>query len=220
MEIIKLRPNLVATVNRKLETPLQEACRVGNAEAVMLLRGRLDITKMLLKHDLDLAFQFDNNDYTPLQLAAMNSDAGILKAFMSIAPTSVHCLTEDGETVFHLTVRFNQYNAFVCLALVSSDTNLFNRPDSHGNTILHVATSKGHYLLPDYIMNKAKVDVNYQNYRGHTVLDILNEAGYTSEIQLLKERIKRAGGKTGIALPEIQRPREALEQQFELLLST
>lgn len=64
---------------------------------------------------------------------------------MSIAPTSVHCLTEDGETVFHLAVKFNQCNAFVFLAVVFSETNLFNRPDSHGNTILHVALSQGHY---------------------------------------------------------------------------
>ncbi|XVF74532.1 hypothetical protein PTKIN_Ptkin13bG0117700 [Pterospermum kingtungense] len=260
MEIIKLRPDLVASVNRKLETPLHEACRAGNAEAVMLLletnpwvacnlncenqsplftacssghldvvkvllnqpwllrleddadltssaheaaskghieimreilniypdlgrkvdrnrcsplhyacsRGRLDITKMLLKHDLDLAFQIDKN-----------GDTEILKAFVLIAPTSFHCLTEDGETVFHLTIA-------------------------------------------DHIMKTAKVDVNYRNHRGHTVLDILNEAGYTSEIQHLKERIVRAaGGKTGKALAEIQSPIEALEQQHsQLLLET
>ncbi|XVF26812.1 hypothetical protein REPUB_Repub14bG0051200 [Reevesia pubescens] len=264
MEIIKLRPNLVATVNRSnghlnvvklllnqpwlqgLEddgdlTSAHEAASKGHIEIMQEIlniypdlgrkvdrngcsplhhacsKGRLDITKMLLKHDLDLAFQFNNEGYTPLHLAAINGDAGILKAFVSIASTtSVHCLTEDGETVF-LSARFNQYNALVCLALVFGDTNLFNQPDSHGNTILHVAISKGHYLLADYIMNKAKVDVNYKNYRGHTVLDILNEAGYTSEIQLLKERIKRAGCKTGIADPDVQSPREILEQQFELL---
>ncbi|XVE88837.1 hypothetical protein DITRI_Ditri19aG0100800 [Diplodiscus trichospermus] len=312
MEIIKLRPNLVTTVNRKLETPLHEACRVGNAEAVMLLlesnpwvafilncenrsplflacsnghlnvvklllnqpwligleddadltsaheaaskglteimreivkiypdlvrkvdkngcsplhyacsRGRLDITEMLLKHDLDPAFQFNNNGYTPLHLAAMNGDVGILRKFVKIAPTSVHCLTEDGQTVFHLTVRFDQCDAFLLLAMVFSDTNLFNRPDSHGNTILHMATSKGHYQLADNIMRKSKVDVNHRNYRGQTVLDILNEAEYmTSEILLLKERIEKAGGKTSFAHPEIQSPREALEQQFELLPET
>lgn len=136
-EILNIYPDLGRKVDRNGCSPLHYACS----------RGRLEITKMLLKHNLDLAFQFDNNGYTPLHLAAMKGDTGILKAFVSIAPTSVHCLTEDGETVFHLTVRFNQFNAFVCLALVFSDTNLFNRPDSHGNTILHVATSKGHYLV-------------------------------------------------------------------------
>ncbi|KAK4837477.1 hypothetical protein QYF36_005846 [Acer negundo] len=37
MEIIKLRPEMAAAQNKKLETPLHEACRKGDIEVVMLL---------------------------------------------------------------------------------------------------------------------------------------------------------------------------------------
>lgn len=67
-EILKIFPDMGRKVDRNGRSPLHYACS----------KGHLDITKMLLKHDLDLAFQFDNNGYTPLHLAAMNDDVGIL----------------------------------------------------------------------------------------------------------------------------------------------
>ncbi len=102
---------------------------------------------MLLKVDADLALEFNHDGYTPLHLAAMNGNTAILEEFMSMIPTSFQCHTKNGETVFHLIMRYNHYDAFLYLVHVFSDTNIFHCPDQYGNTILHIAASGGHYQV-------------------------------------------------------------------------
>ena len=102
---------------------------------------------MLLKAGAELALEFNNDGYTPLHLAAMNGNTAILKEFMSTAPTSFQCHTKNGETVFHLIVRYNNYDAFKYLVHVFNDTNIFHCPDQYGNTIFHIAVSGGHYQV-------------------------------------------------------------------------
>ncbi|TXG68892.1 hypothetical protein EZV62_003827 [Acer yangbiense] len=161
-------------------------------------KGHVSIATMLLRFDLNLALQFDNIGYTPLHLAAVNGDLAILQEFVALAPASFQFLTAHGETVFHLAARFNHYIAFNYLATVFCDTDLFHQPDKFGNTILHTAISRGHYHLAEKIIDKTKMDINYQNYEGLTGLDILNQAQSTSEVQHLKDQIKKVGGKTDI----------------------
>ena len=102
---------------------------------------------MILKADAELALEFNNDGYTPLHLAAMNGNTAILKEFMSMAPTSFQCHTKNGETVFHLIVRYNHYDAFKYLVHVFNDTNIFHCPDQYGNTIFHIAVSGGHHQV-------------------------------------------------------------------------
>ncbi|KAK0595841.1 hypothetical protein LWI29_010529 [Acer saccharum] len=67
------------------------------------------------------------------------------------------------------------------------------------------------------------MEINYRNYEGHTALDILKHAQRTSEVQHLKDQIKKAGGKTDIELLQttvIESPRDALERTYEQLLET
>ncbi|XVE88835.1 hypothetical protein DITRI_Ditri19aG0100600 [Diplodiscus trichospermus] len=134
--MLDICPGLAQKTDREGRSPLHWACK----------KGHYALTIMLLNHDLDLAFKFDKNGYTPLHLAAMIGDIPILKTFMSKAPTSLHLLTKHEETVFRLTAKFDQYNAFSCLAKVSGNTNLFNQSDADGNTVLHVAISRGPIL--------------------------------------------------------------------------
>ncbi|KAK9266106.1 hypothetical protein L1049_003452 [Liquidambar formosana] len=221
-KILNVCPNLAQKIDKNGFSPLHYAC----------CRGHLEITKMLLRLDPDLSLHFNNNGYTPLHLAAMNGKAAILEEFLSTAPTSFQFLTEGGETVFHLTIRFNHYNAFVCLAQVFNATYLIHQPDQYGNTILHLAVSGGQYRLAAYIINETIVDISYRNYRGHTVLDILNQNGQTIEIQHLKQMLEKAKGKESIRLPflapevkeinpqplTLESPREALEKEYEKIL--
>ena len=102
---------------------------------------------MLLQVDADLAQEFNNDGYTPLHLAAMNGNTAILEEFTSMTPTSYQCYTKNGENVFHLTVRYNHYDAFLYLVHIFNDTDIFHCPDQHGNTILHIAASGGHHQV-------------------------------------------------------------------------
>jgi ankyrin repeat protein len=115
--------------------PLHYACK----------NGHLEITKILLRHDLDLTLIYNNKGFKPLHLAAIHGNGTILEEFLAMAPTSFDCLTTDGDNVFHLLVRFNAHSAFMCLEHVFGDTKLFQQPDQFGNTILHIAISGGLY---------------------------------------------------------------------------
>ncbi|KAK9281055.1 hypothetical protein L1049_003947 [Liquidambar formosana] len=187
------------------------------------------MTKMILTLNEDLALLYDDNGYTPLHLAAITGKAKILEVFKFMAPTSFQSVTAKGETVFHLTVRYNQFDTFMWLVNFSN-SSLINRRDQHGCTILHLAVSGKHYQLAEYIINETSVDINHQNNRGHTVLDILNRAGNTWEIQHLKAMLEKAGGKTTIehALltpevkeinhhpPTLESHRDVLDEDFKV----
>ena len=98
---------------------------------------------MLLKCSADLALQFSNTGYMPLHLAAMNGNTLIFEEFEKMAPISFHHLTRQGDTVFHLTVKYKHYGAFMWLVSAFHNTDFFHRPDQCGNTLLHLAVSRG-----------------------------------------------------------------------------
>ena len=102
---------------------------------------------MLQKDGAELALEFNNDGYTPLHLATMNGNNAILKEFMSMAPTSFQYRTKNEETIFHLIVRYNHYDAFKYLVHIFNDTNNFHCPDLYGNTIFHIAVSGGHHQV-------------------------------------------------------------------------
>ena len=130
-------PSLIQKFDRNGSSPLHCSCH----------RRHVEITRMLLRVDADLAQEFNNDGYTPLHLAAMNGNTAILEEFTSMTPTSYQCYTKNGENVFHLTVRYNHYDAFLYLVHIFNDTDIFHCPDQHGNTILHIAASGGHHQV-------------------------------------------------------------------------
>ena len=109
IRILEVCPTFAPKIDDMGLSALHYACSGDN----------LEITKMLLGLDPGLAVKFDNNGYTPLHFAAMKAKDAILEEFLAKVPTSFQLLTREGGTVFHLTVRFNRFNAFVLSCGVS-----------------------------------------------------------------------------------------------------
>ncbi|XP_057969323.1 ankyrin repeat-containing protein ITN1-like [Malania oleifera] len=86
--------------------------------------------------------------------------------------------------------------------------------------------------LANYIISQVLVDFDYRNHRGYTPLDILEQAGSTSEIERLKEMLKKdaykmnieqSSVKTGVKEINCQQfplesPRDTLERVFKMIL--
>lgn len=136
-EILKVRPSFCEQADKNRCLPLHYASRIGNVE----------ITKLLLNSKPDMALQYNNNGYTPLHQAAINGHVKILEAFIASSPTSFNCLTTDGDTVFHLALRFGKYNAFIFLAESFDFTGLLHQQDQFGNTVLHLAILRNNYQV-------------------------------------------------------------------------
>lgn len=100
-EIVKLCPDMVATQNKMLETPIHEACRHGNAKVSKLLleanpraaskrafslacsHGHLDVVKLLLNHAAGMPGLEGNVifDQTCIHAAASTGQTGRWKFF-------------------------------------------------------------------------------------------------------------------------------------------
>ncbi|KAL6144648.1 hypothetical protein ACLB2K_055339 [Fragaria x ananassa] len=189
-ELLNVCPGLASRIDENGNLPLHSASEKGHRE----------ITWALLRLDPKLAQQYNNNGYTPLHLATINYRASVIEGFVFMAPASFHLATKDGETVFHLAVKFGQYDALVFLILVCNGMNLFRCRDRYGNTILHHAVSGEQHQISEYILNKTLVEINSRNSRGLTALDILDQAKDSPENRHLAAIFMKAGGKRSTEL--------------------
>ncbi|KAM3699707.1 hypothetical protein ACJW31_05G046300 [Castanea mollissima] len=233
-EVLKLlleaNPMAASKVNSENKSAFFIACSNGHYDVVKLLvnntgmrgleenvfdqicihvaayKGHTDVVR---DFDASLALQYNKNGFTPLHMASMNGSVSVLDEFVKMAPVSFHYTTFEGETVFHLAVRYGQYQALAYLVHVSNGTNLIHRQDRNGNTILHLAVFSGRQQIVEYLINKTKVEINSQNFQGLTALDILDQAKNIRESRRLKAKFIKAGGKSSIELlsdlPEVER---------------
>jgi len=126
-----VRPQFAWKRTSNGSTPLHLACS----------KGHLEITRELLKFDVDLSSLQDHQGKTPLHCAAIKGRVNIMDEILSMSLESSEMVTDNGETVLHVAVKNNQYEAVRYLIEKLNVTKLANLPDIDGNTILHLATA-------------------------------------------------------------------------------
>ncbi|KAF3450709.1 hypothetical protein FNV43_RR06798 [Rhamnella rubrinervis] len=197
--LLNVNPDMAQMVDANGNTALHCAAKEGHRE----------VTWMLLRFDALLAKKYNNSGHTPLHVAVIDYKVTVLEAFVLMAPASFQCLTNEGETVFHLAVKHGQYDALVFMIHVCNGANFFRCQDRLGNTILHLAVSGGHHKIAEYLINKTKVEINSLNCRGFTALDILDQAKDSAENQHLEALFNKVGAKRSIpslySAPKVQR---------------
>ncbi|XP_050382025.1 ankyrin repeat-containing protein At5g02620-like [Argentina anserina] len=189
-ELLRVCPGLAYKVDEKGNYPLHNATSKENRE----------ITWTLLKLDPKLAQQHNLSGHTPLHLAAINYKVSVLQVFVSVAKPAFQIVTKDGETVFHLAVRYGRYDALVYLTYVCVDMDFFDCRDRYSNTILHLAVSEAQHKIAEYLISKKKVELNSRNNEGLTALDLLKQKKDSVDNQRLEAMLMKAGGKTRIEL--------------------
>ncbi|WJX69880.1 hypothetical protein P8452_54052 [Trifolium repens] len=187
-ELLNKWPDLTQMIDENGNSALHHACNKGHREIVWIL----------LRRDSNLSLQYNNNGYTPLHLAVMNGKVSILNDFVSGSAASFYYTTREEETAFHLAVRYGCYDALVFLVQIANGTNLLHCQDRYGNTVLHLAVSGGRHKMTDFLINKAKLDINIKNSEDITALDILDQAMDSVENRYLQATFIRAGGKRSI----------------------
>lgn len=136
-ELLNARPKLARTADSNGNLALHIACN----------KGLREMGWTLLQRDANMAMQYNNNGYTPLHLAAMNGKVAVLEDFLSMAYSSFFHSTKEGETIFHLVVRYGRYDAFVFLFHVCNGANLLHSRDRYSNTVLHLAVAGQRYQV-------------------------------------------------------------------------
>lgn len=149
-----------------------------------------------LRPDLTLIKDEDGN--IPLHTAAIRGRREILSQLFTTE--SAKELTSSRETVLHLAVKHNRYQALELLIQLANQYHIgsefFNAVDASGNTILHLACA-GKKSKMVRLLSRTNVDVNAVNSEGLTALDLAsNDEDEIQEIirnvgAELTERVER-----------------------------
>lgn len=137
IELLKACPDLARTIDEKGNSLLHYAC----------IQGHREVARKLINCDASLALHRNINGYLPVHMASVKGEVAVLDVLVLMASASFHNNTNEGESVFHLAVRYGQYDALVYLVHTCNGTNLIHYQDLYGNTILHVAVSGGRHQV-------------------------------------------------------------------------
>ncbi|KAJ6857476.1 ankyrin repeat-containing protein [Populus alba x Populus x berolinensis] len=163
MEVMQNYPELADELNQQGLSPIHLASAKGHLEIV---KGMLDLRP-------DLTLKKDEDGNIPLHTAAIRGRREILTQLFT--NESANELTSSRETVLHLAVKHNRYQALELLIQLANQyqigNELFNAVDAGGNTILHLA-SAGKKSKMVRLLSRTNVDVNAVNSEGLTALDL------------------------------------------------
>ncbi|KAI3968679.1 hypothetical protein MKX01_028829 [Papaver californicum] len=187
---------------------------------IAVLAGKTEFAKEVVRLKPNFATELNKYGSSPIHVASSNGHVEIVKELLLLTNQVVGscnlCCHKDieGRTALHcavikgrisvilktkLCIKNNQFEA-VKVLLRSVDDGLLNAKYRGGNTLLHLAISKRHYQIVEYLLlNQATVNrlqVNAKNSLNLTALDIFDLLLSSScEIHVIeiKETLRNAG---------------------------
>ncbi|KAI3974942.1 hypothetical protein MKX01_005053 [Papaver californicum] len=182
-ELLNRKPELTNELNSQGFTPLHLAAAKGHIEIVK------EILRITTDSNAGSCFIHDRDGKIPLHLAVIKGHIEIVKEFINVKPESTQLLTSHGETILHLCVKYNQFEAFK----IVEDEELLKSRDYEGNTVLHLAVAMRHVKMIKYLVESNKVEVNTLNANGFTALDVLLQCPAQSGDLLIGEILRSVG---------------------------
>jgi ankyrin repeat protein len=142
MEIVRLKPSFAKKLNQDGFSPMHLALQNKQTQLVLLL---LDV-------DDDLVRVQGREGVTPLHYVAQTGNLNLLAEFLEVCPKSIEDVTIRRETVLHIALKYNMFDAFrLVLGWLRRawfrnaslwEKKLLNWQDEEGNTVLHIAVSQ------------------------------------------------------------------------------
>ncbi|XP_048319434.2 ankyrin repeat-containing protein BDA1 isoform X1 [Ziziphus jujuba] len=174
MEMVSFKPSFLTKLNPEGLCPL----------LVALQNGRNDLALRLLEVDRDLIPCEGRKRTVFLHYLAQEGNIDLLKMFLKASPKSFQDMTTRRETVLHVTLKNGKLDAFYFLVgylqrvqhegSSTQETEILNRKDYEGNTILHIAVQKNISEVVELLID-CGVDINTKNTENLTALDILDD---------------------------------------------
>lgn len=160
-------PFLVNICNKKLETPLHYAAKIGNERLIHCL---IQLYPEIIKHALR---KINDNGDTALHLAAKNGHEGVVHELMQFDPELAYLLNKEGLSPFYIAI------AERCTSLVktmlTTDGTLACTQDSNGMFPVHAAARMGSTDLIMHFMQKYPDDAGMVDHHGKNFFHIAAE---------------------------------------------
>ncbi|MBA0780760.1 hypothetical protein Gotri_004821 [Gossypium trilobum] len=140
IEMIKLKSTFAKKLNQAGFSPMHLSLQNDRTQTVL----------RLLRFDEDLVCVKGRDDLTPLYLVVQTRNIDLLIKLLKVCPEAIEHVTVRDETVFHLAVKNDMFEAFQVFVgwLIRSpnefaqrwEKELLSWTDIDGNTVLHITT--------------------------------------------------------------------------------
>ncbi|TYJ16207.1 hypothetical protein E1A91_A10G235000v1 [Gossypium mustelinum] len=178
VEMVKLKPTFARKLNQAGFSPMHLALQNDRTQAVV----------RLLRFDEGLVRVKGTEDLTPLRHVVQTGNVDPLIKLLAVCPEAIEDVTVRDETVFHLAVKNDMFEAFQVLVgwLTRSchesadrwEEELLSWVDIGGNTVLHIAAIRNRPRWWKYYWNTCiddRYQINAKNLEGLTALDIQSQ---------------------------------------------
>ncbi|TYH51432.1 hypothetical protein ES332_D10G273800v1 [Gossypium tomentosum] len=199
MEMINLKPSFARKLNQAGFSPMHLALQDNRTQAVL----------QLLKFEKGLVRVKGREGFTPLHHVVQTGADDLLIKFLKVCPEAIEDVTVRNETVFHLAVKSNMFEAFQVLVgwLMRShhesaqrwDKELLSWADIDGNTVLHIAAIRNRPRVVKVLLEHLhRYQINAKNLEGLTALDIQLQYPWNErQADRIRDMLINAGGLSG-----------------------
>ncbi|GFS41325.1 transient receptor potential cation channel subfamily A member 1 homolog [Trichonephila inaurata madagascariensis] len=129
-----------------------------------VMKGHLDIVKILLEKGADVKLTFDHSSH-PLHLAAVSGDVDIVKCLLQHG-AAVNCVNNFGETPLHKAAAFNACE--VIDFLLQNGAGIESHDNAHFTPLL-IAVAEGHVEAIKTLL-RFEADINVLDNMDRTVI--------------------------------------------------
>ncbi|KAF7847543.1 hypothetical protein BT93_L2857 [Corymbia citriodora subsp. variegata] len=183
-------------------------------------KGYFRIVARLLEFGPEVCFVRDMYERNPLHVAAMKGQEEILEILVREKPEAAHEIFEDGQTIFHLCVKYNRLQCLKLLMNFLRDDQLINSRDKDGNTILHLAAAQKQTKIILFLSDIG-IDPNVPNYKGFSSLALLahvESLKNDSEISEIVDKTVAVHAPGGKEIEKAKKRKKRQDNTFETLL--
>ncbi|KAG8480395.1 hypothetical protein CXB51_025093 [Gossypium anomalum] len=201
VEMIKLQPTFARKLNQGGFSPMHLALQNDRTQAVL----------RLLRFDEGLVRVKGREDLTPLHHVVQTGNVDLLVKLLKVCPEAIADVTVRDETVFHLAVKNDMFEAFQVLVgwLIRSrhesadrwEEELLSWADIDGNTVLHIAAIRNRPRVMEVLLGHLRRDqINAKNLEGLTALDIQSQYPWNErQADRIIDMLSKAGSLSGFS---------------------